>query len=45
MPVGELVTVPFPVRLTLSVKFVASVVPQISFVYAELPAVLNAFTR
>ena len=45
MPVGELVTVPLPERLKVSVKLAARVVPQISFVYAELPAVLNALTR
>ena len=45
MPVGELVTVPLPERLNVNVKLVARVVPQISLVYAELPAVLNALTR
>ena len=45
MPLGELVTVPLPERLKVRVKFSASVVPQISLVYAELPAVLNALTR
>jgi hypothetical protein len=42
---GELVTVPLPDRFKVNVKLAASVVPQISFVYAELPAVLNALTR
>jgi hypothetical protein len=45
MPMGELVTVPLPERVKVSVKLAATVVPQISFVYAELPAVLNALTR
>jgi hypothetical protein len=45
IPKGELLIVPLPDLATLSVKLAASVVPQISFVYAELPAVLNALTR
>jgi hypothetical protein len=45
IPAGELVTVPLPDRFKVNVKLAASVVPQISFVYAELPAVLNALTR
>jgi hypothetical protein len=45
MPLGELVTVPLPERFKVNVKLAAKVVPQISFVYAELPAVLNALTR
>lgn len=45
MPLGELVTVPFPERLNVNVKLAARVVPQISLVYAELPAELNALTR
>jgi hypothetical protein len=44
-PKGELLIVPLPDLATLSVKLEARVVPQISFVYAELPAVLNALTR
>jgi hypothetical protein len=45
MPLGELVTVPFPERFNVNVKLAARVVPQISLVYAELPAELNALTR
>ena len=45
IPKGELLIVPLPDLATLSVKLAAKVVPQISLVYAELPAVLNALTR
>jgi hypothetical protein len=45
IPKGELLIVPLPDLATFSVKLESNVVPQISFVYAELPAVLNALTR